>query len=290
MLNGGVEMTIQDTQTILQPELVNKLERKISYLVQLQSAIKNNQISQVYQLLDTHKFNDSFQKESASESSEQLGPLIADSQQLIATFLAPELVNYFATNFNFLTLAPVLEDPNFYAVYIGDWWHHRRLGTLNVLSVMITIDEAVTSELIMTTKLPVGETINTTKIKAATKIIAGLESFLSDNTRRSLELKVIADQLLEVSANKSGLFGRNDKTAREALEKKQTLLMATQKRVPEVEQKLVKQQEELLAFEKEDVLRQLELQAILEHHVDVPTFITELQHIYVSYITQLGQK
>ncbi|MGY3742483.1 hydrolase [Leuconostoc inhae] len=280
-------MTIQDTQTILQPELVNQLERKISYLRDLQSAIKNNQISQVYQLLDPHKLNDNVKKISSEVSMVQLEYLIADIKKDIAAFLAPELINYVVTNFNFLTLAPVAEDATNYNVYLGDWWDHRQVGTLNVLSVMMTSDDTIFSELIETAKLPEGKTINATKIQELREVITGLESFLADNTKRSLELQVIEDQLSEISANKSGLFGRSDKVTREALEKKQELLIATQKRVPEVEEKLSKQQEDLLTFEKEDALRQLELQAILAHYVDVPEFSAALQNIYVSYMTKL---
>lgn len=283
-------MTIQDTQTILQPELVNRLERKISYLSDLQSAIKNNQISQVYQLLDPHKFNDNLQKILSETSVAQLDSLVADIKKDIAAFLAPELINYVVTNFDFLTLEPVADDTTLYDVYIGDWWDHRQLGTLNVLTVVLTSDDSITSELIETAKLSDEETLNATKIQEVKKVITGLESFLADNTKRSLELQVIEDQLAEISANKSGLFGRSDKVTREALEKKQELLIATQKRVPEVEEKLNKQQAYLLRFEKEDALRQLELQAISAHYVDVPTFITELQHIYVSYMTKLDQK
>ncbi|MBZ6013332.1 hydrolase [Leuconostoc gelidum subsp. gelidum] len=283
-------MTIQDIQTILQPELVNRLERKISYLSDLQSAIKNNQISQVYQLLDPHKFNDNLQKILSETSVAQLDSLVADIKKDIAAFLAPELINYVVTNFDFLTLEPVADDTTLYDVYIGDWWDHRQLGTLNVLTVVLTSDDSITSELIETAKLSDEETLNATKIQEVKKVITGLESFLADNTKRSLELQVIEDQLAEISANKSGLFGRSDKVTREALEKKQELLIATQKRMPEVEEKLNKQQAHLLRCEKEDALRQLELQAISAHYVDVPTFITELQHIYVSYMTKLDQK
>jgi len=283
-------MTIQDIQTILQPELVNRLERKISYLSDLQSAIKNNQISQVYQLLDPHKFNDNLQKILSETSVAQLDSLVADIKKDIAAFLAPELINYVVTNFDFLTLEPVADDATLYDVYIGDWWDHRQLGTLNVLTVVLTSDDSITSELIETAKLSDEETLNATKIQEVKKVITGLESFLADNTKRSLELQVIEDQLAEISANKSGLFGRSDKVTREALEKKQELLIATQKRMPEVEEKLNKQQAYLLRFEKEDALRQLELQAISAYYVDVPTFITELQHIYVSYMTKLDQK
>ena len=283
-------MTIKDTQTILQPELVNQLERKISYLRDLQSAIKNNQISEVYQLIDLHKFNDRFKNISSETSMAQLDYLVVDIKKDIAAFLAPELINYIVTNFDFLTLEPVADNATLYDVYLGDWWDHRQLGTLNVLTVTLTGNDAIISELLETSELPVIETINTTKIQEVKKVIAGLESFLADNTKRSLELQVIEDQLSEMATNKSGLFGRSDKVTREALEKKQELLVATQKRVPEVEEKLNKQQAYLLRFEKEDTLRQLELQAILAHFVDVPTFITELQHIYMSYMAKLDQK
>ncbi|CBL91873.1 hypothetical protein GCM10025878_17450 [Leuconostoc gasicomitatum] len=283
-------MTIKDTQTILQPELVNQLERKISYLRDLQSAIKNNQISEVYQLIDLHKFNDRFKNISSEISMAQLDCLVVDIKKDIAAFLAPELINYIVTNFDFLTLEPVADNATLYDVYLGDWWDHRQLGTLNVLTVTLTGNDAIISELLETSELPVTETINTTKIQEVKKVIAGLESFLADNTKRSLELQVIEDQLSEMVTNKSGLFGRSDKVTREALEKKQELLVATQKRVPEVEEKLNKQQAYLLRFEKEDTLRQLELQAILAHFVDVPTFITELQHIYMSYMAKLDQK
>ena len=283
-------MTIKDTQTILQPELVNQLERKISYLRDLQSAIKNNQISEVYQLIDLHKFNDRFKNISSETSMAQLDYLVVDIKKDIAAFLAPELINYIVTNFDFLTLEPVADNATLYDVYLGDWWDHRQLGTLNVLTVTLTGNDAIISELLETSELPVTETINTTKIQEVKKVIAALESFLADNTKRSLELQVIEDQLSEMATNKSGLFGRSDKVTREALEKKQELLVATQKRVPEVEEKLNKQQAYLLRFEKEDTLRQLELQAILAHFVDVPTFITELQHIYMSYMAKLDQK
>ncbi|QLG78809.1 hydrolase [Leuconostoc gasicomitatum] len=283
-------MTIKDTQTILQPELVNQLERKISYLRDLQSAIKNNQISEVYQLIDLHKFNDRFKNISSETYMAQLDYLVVDIKKDIAAFLAPELINYIVTNFDFLTLEPVADNATLYDVYLGDWWDHRQLGTLNVLTVTLTGNDAIISELLETSELPVTETINTTKIQEVKKVIAGLESFLADNTKRSLELQVIEDQLSEMATNKSGLFGRSDKVTREALEKKQELLVATQKRVPEVEEKLNKQQAYLLRFEKEDTLRQLELQAILAHFVDVPTFITELQHIYMSYMAKLDQK
>ncbi len=79
-------MTIKDTQTILQPELVNQLERKISYLRDLQSAIKNNQISEVYQLIDLHKFNDRFKNISSEISMAQLDCLVVDIKKILQHF------------------------------------------------------------------------------------------------------------------------------------------------------------------------------------------------------------
>ncbi len=146
------------------------------------------------------------------------------------------------------------------------------------------------SELTATAKLPDGGTLDDIKIQEINKIIDGLEGFLSDNTKRSLELRVIEDQLAELISNKAGLFGRGDKLTKQSLEKKRELLLATQKRVPEVQNKLDEQQKELLKLEKLDVLRQLELQAIFTTFTDLTSFIGALEQIYVSYIHALQQK
>lgn len=290
VLNGDADMTNQDTQTILNPELVNQLDKKILYLNQLQSAITGNRSLQVYQLLDSKKFEQLILKISDSSPNNQQAFLVSDIQQDIATYLAPELLSYIVTQFDFLTYEAVVDEPESYRIYIGDWWDHRQLGTLNILSVTLKVDNILISELTTTSELPKGETLNQSKIAELTQIITGLKVFLDDDTKRSLELKVIEDQLEEITANKSGLFGRSDKATREALTKKRDLLVATQKRVPEVQQKLIDQQEELLVLEKEDALRHLELQAILEQYEDVATFTAQLDNIYVTYMTHLGQK
>ncbi|CAM3134930.1 hydrolase [Leuconostoc rapi] len=283
-------MTNQDTQIILNPELVNQLDKKILYLKQLQLAITTNQSLQVYQLLDSKKFEQLNLKNSDLITENQSALLISDMQQDLAAYLAPELLHFMVTQFDFLTYEAVVDEPENYRIYIGDWWHHRQLGTLNILSVTLTVDDDLVAELVTTAELTEGDTLNQQKIAELTQIVTGLKTFLADDTKRSLELKVIEDQLEEITANKSGLFGRVDKTTREALTKKRDLLVATQKRVPEVQQKLIDQREELLVLEKEDALRHLELQAILKQYADVTNFTAELDHIYVTYMTQLGQK
>ncbi|GMA69289.1 hypothetical protein GCM10025879_05350 [Leuconostoc litchii] len=49
-----------DSQTALQPELINQLDSKIMYLGQLQSAIMNQQLPQVYELLDSKNLMNRF--------------------------------------------------------------------------------------------------------------------------------------------------------------------------------------------------------------------------------------
>ena len=53
-------MTNQDTQTVLQPELINQLDHKILYLGQLQTAIATNQVPLVYELLDSKNIMSKF--------------------------------------------------------------------------------------------------------------------------------------------------------------------------------------------------------------------------------------
>lgn len=290
VLNGDATMTNQDTQTILNPELVNQLDKKILYLKQLQLAINSNESLQVYQLLDSKRYEEVVLKNNNSIIDKQETLLISDIKQDIASYLAPEFLQFLMNKFDYLTYEAVADEPESYLIYIGDWWQHRQLGTLNILSATVTLDNDLISELIATAELPKGETLNRQKISEVTQIITGLKTFLSDDTKRSLELKIIEDQLEEIKVNKSGLFGRINKTTQEELIKKRDLLTATQTRVPEVQRKLIDQQEERLALEKEDTLRHLELQAVLKQYDDITDFTEQLDNIYVMYMTYLGQK
>ncbi|MEN2369147.1 hydrolase [Leuconostoc lactis] len=282
-------MTNQDTQTVLQPELINQLDHKILYLGQLQKAISTNQVPLVYELLDSKKYNGQIRQRAHADSNHELANLVADIQQDIAHFLAPELLAYLTVTFDFLRFEQDDENPILYRVYLGDWWHHRQLGVLNVLTITIDYDQKVMAELTQTAQLASGDSLNAAHIQEVNQIIMGLEAFLADDTKRRLELQVLDDQISALQANKSGLFGRNDKATRDNLEKKRELLLATQKRVPEVEKKLAAQQEELLTLEKEDALRQLELQAILSQFETVPAFTTALANSYVAYLTQFSK-
>lgn len=282
-------MTNQDTQTVLQPELINQLDHKILYLGQLQKAISTNQVPLVYELLDSKKYNEQIRQRAHADSNHELANLVADIQQDIAHFLAPELLAYLTVTFDFLRFEQDDENPILYRVYLGDWWHHRQLGVLNVLTITIDYDQKVMAELTQTAQLASGDSLNAAHIQEVNQIIMGLEAFLADDTKRRLELQVLDDQISALQSNKSGLFGRNDKATRENLEKKRELLLATQKRVPEVEKKLAAQQEELLTLEKEDALRQLELQAILSQFETVPAFTTALANSYVAYLTQFSK-
>ena len=277
--NGGLVMTNQETQTTLQPDLLNRIDNKILYLGQLQLAITKQHVAEVYELLATN--NDSL------SSGQQLPLIVSDLTAELTDFLAPELMHCFAEKLPFLSLTPSSTISDTYDVFLGDWWHHRQLGTLNILSITLSLEKQMITELQATEKLSEGQSINESKVQEINENIKGLKAFLADNTKRTLELQVVKDQLTELSANKSGLFNRNDKNTREALEKKRELLEATQKRIPEVERKLVDQENELLAYEKDDALRQLELQAILSQYSNVAAFVAAISQLHDVYLDNL---
>lgn len=277
--NGGIVMTNQETQTTLQPDLLNRIDNKILYLGQLQLAITKQHVAEVYELLATN--NDSL------SSGQQLPLIVSDLTAELTDFLAPELMHFFAEKLPFLSLTPSSTISDTYDVFLGDWWHHRQLGTLNILSITLSLEKQMITELQATEKLSEGQSINESKVQEINENIKGLKAFLADNTKRMLELQVVKDQLTELSANKSGLFNRNDKNTREALEKKRELLEATQKRIPEVERKLVDQENELLAYEKDDALRQLELQAILSQYSNVAAFVAAISQLHDVYLDNL---
>ena len=81
-------MTNQETQTTLQPDLLNRIDNKILYLGQLQLAITKQHVAEVYELLATN--NDSL------SSGQQLPLIVSDLTAELTDFLAPELMHFFA--------------------------------------------------------------------------------------------------------------------------------------------------------------------------------------------------
>lgn len=279
-----------DSQTVLQPELINRLDSKIMYLGQLQSAVMNQQVPQVYELLDSKKFNEQIRQRPHADSNALLAQMVTDIHDNLAIFLAPELLKYLKQQFSFFDFVATSDEPSIYQVYIGTWWDHRQFAILDVLSLTLTINKKIVSEWQETIKLPTGANINDIQIREIKQITNGLQTFLDDETKRNLEVQVLNDQLAQLKENKSGLLGRTDKKAREELENKRDLLLASQQRVPEVKAKLAEHESEMLQLEKNDALRHLEIEEILSHFDDIDAFIQKVDHLYVDYLKTLLQK
>ncbi|MFK8247175.1 hydrolase [Leuconostoc mesenteroides] len=279
-----------DSQTVLQPELINRLDSKIMYLGQLQSAVMNQQVPQVYELLDSKKFNEQIRQRTHADSNALLAQMVTDIHDNLAIFLAPELLKYLKQQFSFFDFVATSDEPSIYQVYIGTWWDHRQFAILDVLSLTLTINKKIVSEWQETIKLPTGANINDIQIREIKQITNGLQTFLDDETKRNLEVQVLNDQLAQLKENKSGLLGRTDKKAREELENKRDLLLASQQRVPEVKAKLAEHESEMLQLEKDDALRHLEIEEILSHFDDIDAFIQKVDHLYVDYLKTLLQK
>ena len=279
-----------DSQTVLQPELINRLDSKIMYLGQLQSAVMNQQVPQVYELLDSKKFNEQIRQRPHADSNALLAQMVTDIHDNLAIFLAPELLKYLKQQFSFFDFVATSDEPSIYQVYIGTWWDHRQFAILDVLSLTLTINKKIVSEWQETIKLPTGANINDIQIREIKQITNGLQTFLDDETKRNLEVQVLNDQLAQLKENKSGLLWRTDKKSREELENKRDLLLASQQRVPEVKAKLAEHESEMLQLEKDDALRHLEIEEILSHFDDIDAFIQKVDHLYVDYLKTLLQK
>ncbi|GMA69288.1 hypothetical protein GCM10025879_05340 [Leuconostoc litchii] len=219
-----------------------------------------------------------------------LAQMVTDVQNELATFLAPELVKYLKNTFHFFELVVSKDEPSIYQVYIGNWWNHRQFATLDVLSITLSIDDKMIGEWQETLKLPTGSNINDIQIREIKQIVDGLQTFLDDETKRNLEVQVLNDQLEQLKENKSGLLGRTDKKAREELENKRDLLLASQQRVPQVKDKLSEHETEMIQLEKEDALRHLELEEILSNFETIDDFIRKVNHCYIDYLSTLLQK
>ncbi|MEM0562744.1 hypothetical protein WMC37_07725 [Leuconostoc mesenteroides subsp. mesenteroides] len=166
-----------DSQTVLQPELINRLDSKIMYLGQLQSAVMNQQVPQVYELLDSKKFNEQIRQRPHADSNALLAQMVTDIHDNLAIFLAPELLKYLKQQFSFFDFVATSDEPSIYQVYIGTWWDHRQFAILDVLSLTLTINKKIVSEWQETIKLPTGANINDIQIREIKQITNGLQTF-----------------------------------------------------------------------------------------------------------------
>ncbi|MFH0348959.1 hypothetical protein ACG92U_00895 [Leuconostoc citreum] len=89
-------MTNQETQTTLQPDLLNRIDNKTLYLGQLQLAITKQHVAEVYELLATN--NDSL------SSGQQLPLIVSDLTAELSDFLAPELMHFLLKSYPFYRL------------------------------------------------------------------------------------------------------------------------------------------------------------------------------------------
>lgn len=279
---------VNETHQIVSKALQGQLSIKIDYLSQVQQAIQNEKLAPLYRLLDKQRYDDVTQSDQADDAQENLAFLVQDNRASIAQFLAPDLLAYIKSYYPFFELYPLDSELVTYSVFIGDWWNHRQIGVLDIINVRFDLNEEAIDKLRRTSQLEHDQSIYDTDIDEINKIMVGLSEFLDDATKRQLEIRVIDDQIEQLHEDKKGFFvNRADQKTRDELQKKRQLLLASEKRVPAVEEKLKEHQHELLELEKESTLLDLELKVVLEKFTDYATFEQTLHDIYRAYIANL---
>lgn len=274
--------------------LVNQLDSKILYLGNLVEAIHQKDIARVYELLDTKRFHEVFKGRQHVDSNAQYAQLVADLHDELATFLAPKVLAFLQQRFPFLVVEPVEGQPAIYHVYMGDWWDHRLIGTLDILRVAIDFDRAALDKLRQTAKLPTGESINDVHIADLRKINQDLTTFMEESVKRQLELSVAEDQLAALEAEKR-VFGRRDvrhkwQQNKASIEEKRDLLTAQEAQMPETAEKIAANDTQILLYEKEVTQLRLELEAVLAHFETFDDFMDAVTTLYADFLTQVEEQ
>lgn len=271
--------------------LLNQLDSKILYLGHLVEAIDQQQIARVYELLDAKRFHERYKSRAHVDSNAQYAQLVTDLHDDIATFLAPSVLRYLNQKMPFLVMEPVVQSPAIYQVYLGDWWDHRLIGTLDILRVAIDFDTAALDKLRQTAKLPTGESVNDVHIADLRKINHDLKTFIDESVKRQLEISVAEDQLAALESEKS-VFGRREarskwKQTKESIEQKRELLLAQEAKLPEASDKIVANDAQILLYEKEVTQLRLELEAVLAHFDSFDDFVAATDTLYHDFLLDL---
>ncbi|MDR0899861.1 MAG: hypothetical protein LBM27_05850 [Lactobacillaceae bacterium] len=214
------------------PNLNTKITNKIDYLKTVLDAINSKNYLQVYEMIDSSRFNRIVRGYQYADSNASMANLTANIQPELAQFLAPKLFEYLRVNFPFFNYKEV--KLGVYEIVFGQWPAARTIGILDTIRVEFIFDQV-----------------------ALEKLRSNFED--GEDTLNKLQI----DELKQANV---ALHKNADTPSNE---------------------EILKNNDQIIILEKENVLLDLERNSILETYSDFQDFIHAAQKLYGNYINSL---
>lgn len=269
-----------------QSGLQQKLQTKLDYLADIQTAVVSGDDRKIYELLDNQKYDLKVRHQSETESNRPLATLVDNIRDELSHHLGQKLISYLSQTFPFFYYEET--QLGVFQLYFGNWWDRRHFGILDPLAVNFIFDDNEYEKLDKAVSLAErGQRYNAQVIEDTTRANETLQKIVDGQNQRDAERTQLLAQL-STTEERSGLFGnRGQSEQREVLKERLKHLDAADAKAQTVPALIAENNAQILSYSKEDTILIYEQRAIVDAFGTFDNFQQAVVNLYESYVSNL---
>lgn len=283
MAISGHEQAAHDVSGIIN----QRIAEKVSFLRQVDEAVKDHHDKKIYQLLDNQRYAKEIEHREQQPNNQSVMSLVDDITNYLSNFLSIKLIDYLGKKYPFFYYEEY--ETGHYRIYFGNWWDRREFGELDVLNVRFLFNDDEYDKLKKTFELSRdNKRYNSDKIDKISAENDRLQDLIDHQREREEQRTELQEQLKDVSS-RSGIWEstKNKKS-------RQSLIDALQKLEDEEEEsrtaaQTIKDNEQVvLSLSKENTILSYEQKSILDTFGSFEDFELANRNLYANYIKSLS--
>ena len=135
MAISGHEQAAHDVSGIIN----QRIAEKVSFLRQVDEAVKDHHDKKIYQLLDNQRYAKEIEHREQQPNNQSVMSLVDDITNYLSNFLSIKLIDYLGKKYPFFYYEEY--ETGHYRIYFGNWWDRREFGELDVLNVRFLFND-----------------------------------------------------------------------------------------------------------------------------------------------------
>ncbi len=283
MAISGHEQAAHDVSRIIN----QRIAEKVSFLRQVDEAVKDHHDKKIYQLLDNQRYAKEIEHREQQPNNQSVMSLVDDITNYLSNFLSIKLIDYLGKKYPFFYYEEY--ETGHYRIYFGNWWDRREFGELDVLNVRFLFNDDEYDKLKKTFELSRdNKRYNSDKIDKISAENDRLQDLIDHQREREEQRTKLQEQLKDVSS-RSGIWESTKNK-----ESRQSLVDALQKLEDEEEEsrtaaQTIKDNEQVvLSLSKENTILSYEQKSILDTFGSFEDFELANRNLYANYIKSLS--
>lgn len=283
MAISGHEQAAHDVSEIIN----QRIAEKVSFLRQVDEAVKDHHDKKIYQLLDNQRYAKEIEHREQQPNNQSVMSLVDDITNYLSNFLSIKLIDYLGKKYPFFYYEEY--ETGHYRIYFGNWWDRREFGELDVLNVRFLFNDDEYDKLKKTFELSRdNKRYNSDKIDKISAENDRLQDLIDHQREREEQRTELQEQLKDVSS-RSGIWESTKNK-----ESRQSLIDALQKLEDEEEEsrtaaQTIKDNEQVvLSLSKENTILSYEQKSILDTFGSFEDFELANRNLYANYIKSLS--